>query len=255
MLWFTGDCHGDFHRFSTRRFPMQKQLTKADCVLICGDFGGIWDSSAEERYWLDWLEGRPFTTLFADGNHENFDLLEGYEAVPWRGGVARQVRPSVYHLCRGNVFTLEGRRVFVMGGASSHDMPDGILRQGPDLKRQRRVLDRRKAHYRVEHESWWDRELPSPAEYRQALEALAAVDWTVDLVVSHCAPTELHTRLRPDLPADPLTDFLSRVRRELSYGAWYCGHYHCEKTFPAERLRVLYESVLPAGWEESEHGD
>lgn len=44
-------------------------------MIICGDFGGIWDGSEAEQQVLDWLENRPFTTLFVDGNHENFDLL------------------------------------------------------------------------------------------------------------------------------------------------------------------------------------
>ena len=81
MLYITGDCHGDFRRFTVKNFPEQKQLTKQDCVLIAGDFGGVWDGSRQEQYWLDWLDARPFTTLFVDGNHENFDLLEQYEKV------------------------------------------------------------------------------------------------------------------------------------------------------------------------------
>ena len=27
---------------------------------------------------LDWLDGKAFTTLFVDGNHENFDRLYAY---------------------------------------------------------------------------------------------------------------------------------------------------------------------------------
>lgn len=250
MLFVTGDCHGDFRRFSALRFPWQKLLTKEDFVLVCGDFGGLWNGKAQEGFWLDWLEDKPFTTLFVDGNHENFDLLEFFRPVPWRGGLIRQIRPSVFHLCRGSVFDLDGKKLFVMGGAASHDMPDGILRQGPALKQQRKALDRRRAHYRVEHESWWRQELPSQEEYRRALENLDAAHWAVDLVVTHCAPTELHTLLRPSLPPDELTEFLSRVRRELSYGAWYCGHYHCDKTFPRERFRVLDDLILPVNWEE-----
>lgn len=246
MLYITGDCHSEFHRFSTRQFPAQAELSKDDFVLICGDFGGVWDDSPAERYWLNWLDGRPFTTLFVDGNHENFDLLAQYPAVPWRGGTIHPIRPSVYHLCRGNVFDLGGRTLFVLGGAASHDAPDGILRQGPALRQQKRALNRRHARYRVEHESWWADELPSPAEYQRALASLEAARWKVDLVASHCAPTELHARLRPDLPADPLTDFLSHIRQKLTYGAWFCGHYHCEVSFPAERVQVVYQSIRSA---------
>ena len=51
-------------------------MTRDDYVLICGDFGGVWSDSPKEHEKLDWLEDRPFTTLFVDGNHENYDLLE-----------------------------------------------------------------------------------------------------------------------------------------------------------------------------------
>ena len=49
-------------------------MTKNDYVIIAGDFG-IWNDTKQERYNLDWLEDKPFTTLFVDGNHSNFDRL------------------------------------------------------------------------------------------------------------------------------------------------------------------------------------
>ncbi len=44
MIFVTGDTHGDYTRFKTDIFPEQKEMTKADFVVICGDFG-IWDTS------------------------------------------------------------------------------------------------------------------------------------------------------------------------------------------------------------------
>ena len=80
MIYITGDCHHDFRKFNIEAFPEQREMTKDDYVIICGDFGGVWvrdEESTEEKWWLDWLEERSFTTLFVDGNHENFDAL-GY---------------------------------------------------------------------------------------------------------------------------------------------------------------------------------
>ena len=42
-IFMTGDTHGDFSRFSARSFPEQKDLSKDDYMIICGDFGRIWD--------------------------------------------------------------------------------------------------------------------------------------------------------------------------------------------------------------------
>lgn len=53
-------------------------MNRDDCTIICGDFGGLWADTPAEAYWLDCLEEKPFTTLFVDGNHENFDRLTDF---------------------------------------------------------------------------------------------------------------------------------------------------------------------------------
>lgn len=80
MIYITGDCHGDWRRFSLDCFPEQKEMTRNDYVIICGDFG-LWHDTSSERYWLDWLNNKPFTTLFVDGNHENYDRLNNFEEI------------------------------------------------------------------------------------------------------------------------------------------------------------------------------
>ena len=72
-IFITGDTHGDFSRLLPAAFHEQRDLTKEDYLIICGDFGSVWDGGDAEQQWLDWLETRSFTTLFVSGNHENFD--------------------------------------------------------------------------------------------------------------------------------------------------------------------------------------
>ena len=79
MIYITGDCHQDFRRFNMESFPEQKEMSKEDYVIICGDFGGVWnrnEESKKEKSLMDWLDSKLFTTLFVDGNHENFDRLD-----------------------------------------------------------------------------------------------------------------------------------------------------------------------------------
>ena len=135
-------------------FKEHVDLTKDDYVTICGDFGGIWDSSAEERYWLDWLEAKFFTTLFVSGNHENYDLLAKFPVREWHSGKVQFIRPFIIHLMRGQIYELEDKRFFAMGKASSHDISDGILE--PDdlqFRRKCRRINARRALYRVNHQS------------------------------------------------------------------------------------------------------
>ena len=97
MIYVTGDCHTDFHKFEKRRFPEQKEMTKNDYMIICGDFGGLWCGNEGERRRLQELNNRSFTTLFVDGNHENFDLLYQYPVL-WISTVGRHAR-----LCRTSI--------------------------------------------------------------------------------------------------------------------------------------------------------
>ena len=93
MLYITGDTHGGFQRFNTKIFPQQKQMGRSDYAVITGDFGGVWDDSPREAYWLNWLEEKPFTTLFVDGNHENFDRLVSFPSTSGREGKSTMFAP------------------------------------------------------------------------------------------------------------------------------------------------------------------
>ena len=42
-LWASADTHGRFERFTLENFLEQAKMTKNDLVIICGDFGGVWD--------------------------------------------------------------------------------------------------------------------------------------------------------------------------------------------------------------------
>ena len=177
MIYVTGDTHGSYEKFALVNFPEQIELTKNDYVIICGDFG-IWDDSARERINFDWLENKNFTTLFVDGNHENYDLLNAYPVEKWHGGEVHFIRPSVIHLMRGNLFDIEGKKIFTMGGASSHDIQDGILDpKDPEFKKKRRKLDRAgKFYYRIKGVSWWEEELPTDEEIEKARKTLDRCD-------------------------------------------------------------------------------
>ena len=39
MIFVTGDCHGEFYKLGSKKFKEQKEMTKDDIVIICGDFG------------------------------------------------------------------------------------------------------------------------------------------------------------------------------------------------------------------------
>ena len=244
MIFITGDTHGEFTRFSTRNFTEQKNLTKDDYVIVCGDFG-IWGVSAEERYWLDWLNDKPFTTLFVSGNHENFDLLKTFPIEDWSGGKVQYIRPTVIHLTRGQIFDIDGKRFFTMGGASSHDIDAGILEpDDPNFRRKRRWMDKQRLCYRINHVSWWKEEMPCDEEYEEARNNLDASGWKVDYILSHCCPSSVMDVIGKDsYNRDRLTDFFEELKDKLNFERWFFGHYH-ENREIFVKFVLLYEKII-----------
>ncbi|MFL0194448.1 metallophosphoesterase [Clostridium sp. WILCCON 0269] len=121
MIYVTGDTHIplDIEKLDEDNFNSQKSMTKEDYVIICGDFGGIWNNSTEELNWRKWLEKKNFATLWIDGNHENFELLDKYPVTKWNGGKIHRISDSVIHLMRGQVFNIAGLKFFAMGGGGN----------------------------------------------------------------------------------------------------------------------------------------
>lgn len=245
MIFITGDTHGDFTRFRGDIFPEQTAMTKEDFALICGDFGGIWSGKKEENAKLDWLETRTFTTLFVDGNHENYDLLSAYPVEQWHGGKTQLIRPTVIHLMRGQVFDLCGKRVFTMGGASSHDIQAGILEpDAPDFEKRYRELWNSGALFRVNHHSWWAEEVPSEEEYQEAERNLDDCGRKVDFIVSHCCPSSIEDAIGNGMYRhDRLTDYFDVLKDHCQFKYWFFGHYH-ENRVIEKKYILLYEQII-----------
>lgn len=250
MVYVTGDTHADFRRFSTRRFSAQKDMTRDDIVIVCGDFGGIWLDSDEEQYWLDWLSEKNFTICFVDGNHENMDRLYGneFEMVDFHGGKAHKIRDNIYHLMRGYVFNFEGKKFFAFGGASSHDIRDGILdrdvfESDEDFKRTIKAYRFFRKMFRINHVSWWKEELPSQEEMDFGIDILGKHNWEVDYVISHCLPQEVCSMLGYR-NSDSLTNYFNELLHNgLKFKEWHAGHYHVNERIMG-KFYIHYEDIM-----------
>ena len=223
----TGDIHGNpFQRLNLENFPEGKTFTKEDYVIILGDFGLVWDDSAMEHSCLDWLENKPWTTLFIDGNHENYDLLNKFSIEEWGGGRVQKIRSSVIHLLRGEVYDIGGYKFLAMGGARSHDIQDGVLEVGdPKIKIWKK--DNFKL-FRINHISWWGEEIPNEEERKNASKNLAENDYKVDYILTHEAPSSDvvlmdHLLYHPDEYSKWLE---MEIRQKVKYKKWFFGHYH-----------------------------
>ena len=245
MIYITGDTHSDFSRFTEENFPIQSEMTKDDYVIICGDFGGVWTSeeeSSREKDALDWLDNKSFTTLFVDGNHENYTRLYNYPIEEWKGGKVHKIRDSVLHLMRGEIFDIDNKKIFAFGGAKSHDIQDGIL----NLDEEEKIYEYRKrgAYFRIRDFSWWDLELPTNQEMENGIENLEKINYKVDYIISHCCPTSVQALINPTYKRDILTDYLQQISEKCTFKRWYFGHYHDYKQINSQ-FTLLYEDIVP----------
>lgn len=250
-IWITGDCHGDFEVFSTDIFYEQKEMKNQDenFLIICGDFGGIWDYTGEsprEKWWLKWLEDKPFTTLFVDGNHENFDRLCEYPVKEWNGGLVHEIRPHVLHLMRGQVFTIEDKKFFTFGGASSHDIKDGIIDgDAENWRDQCRALEKRgKYMFRIKGKSWWSQELPTEEEMQTGYDNLEKHSNKVDYIITHTpAASQIAILGRGLYEQDILTKYLQKIREKIEFKKHFMGHMHLDLYLNDTDI-LLYEQII-----------
>lgn len=250
MIYITGDTHADFSRFELEKFSIQTDMTKDDYVIICGDFGGVWNYIVEsmyEKYWLDCLNNKNFTIVFVDGNHENFTRLYNYPVEERHGGKVHKIRDSVIHLMRGEIFDIDNKKIFTFGGARSHDIQDGIL----NLDEEDKIYEYRKrgVYFRIRDYSWWDLEIPTEEERQNGIKNLEKVNYKVDCIITHCCPTSIQTLLGGGLfKKDYLTDYLQKIADKTEFKKWYFGHYHDNKQVNSKFV-LLYEDIIPLEFE------
>lgn len=222
MLYITGDTHipTDINKLSSKRFPEQKGMTAADYLIICGDFGGVWCGDHEELYWRKWLDKKNYTTLFIDGNHENFDMLGSFPIVDFCKGKAHKISNKIYHLMRGQIYCIDNKKIFTFGGAASHDK-----------------------EFRKEGKSWWKEELPNESEYNIAAENLSKADWSVDIIITHSAPASIQRLIKPSYEENVLTNFLDNVNSQLKFNKWFFGHYHLDEQITDNHI-AIYNNIV-----------
>ncbi|MBQ7499991.1 MAG: metallophosphoesterase [Clostridia bacterium] len=222
MIFLTGDTHGEQGRFTLLKKYGEAEWTADDYFIVCGDFGYVFANDERENAFLDELAKKPYTICFIDGNHENFPAIYRYPTELWNGGRVHRIRRNIIHLTRGQVFEIDGRSFFTMGGAYSMDR-----------------------YMRFEGLSYWKEELPDNSEYREASESLKEHGFKVDYILTHTAPREIIRWMGqyPDAHDMELTGFLEWVMYETKFEKWFFGHWHVDKEFH-ERFRALYYDLI-----------
>ncbi|MDR0197953.1 MAG: metallophosphoesterase [Oscillospiraceae bacterium] len=221
MIYVTGDTHGDLSRF---KLSAARKIKKRDVLIVCGDFGFVWDGGVKEKRVLKWLGKRRYDVLFADGAHENFDELKKYGEEYWCGGKTRKISGRLRMSARGQVFEIGGKRVFVFGGG---DRDDGAASGGEGEK-------------------------PTPEDFAEAMKNLEKADFKVDYVVSYEPPTQITEFLslsKLDDDAAPESEraghYLDEINKKLKYERWFFGRHHINKIVTPKYF-ALFDGIVSA---------
>lgn len=224
MIYFTGDMHGDISRFKDKRLS---KLRKGDCLIVCGDFGFIWDGSRREKRVLKRIGRKRYNVLFVEGAHENFSLLNEYPISEWNGGEVRVISGRLMQLCRGSVFDIDGKKVFAFGGGLSPESELGF----DDLSKN----------------AFSEESLPEAIDIKRAIENLDAADRSVDYIVSYEPPSVLedfvHDAETDTLLKTHLNAFFDEVVKYVDFGKWIFGKCHKNKTV-SKKYSAVYTAVI-----------
>ena len=219
MIYFTGDMHGDKSRFGAWKL---RWLGKNDALVVCGDFGFLWDGSDAERRTLEWIGSRKYDVLFLEGTHDNLDLLDQYPVEEWNGGLTHHICGNLRHLIRGNIFSIQGKKLLALGGGESRD-----------------------ASFRQSGENWWPREIPEFAEVEEWCRRVDEHGCRVDYVASHQAPTSVDSCVTGTVcEATALTAFMDRFQQDCEFQRWFFGAYHQNRFVPT-KYQGLFDRVEP----------
>ena len=172
------------------------------------------------------LSKKKYNICFVDGTHENFDMLNSIKIKKWNGGKVHHIATNIFHLMRGQVFEIEGTKIFTMGGGESPDI---------DI--------------RFEMDTWSDLEIPTREQLVEGVENLQKYGGKVDLIITHEPPAKIKDFLMlhsgSDASITAINTYLEDVSRICQFKHWYFGSLHMDK-FISSSHTCVFQNIINA---------
>ena len=209
MIYLVSDIHGHIRLNWLAEKLENLNITSSDHLVILGDAGIVWSANEhlEVREYYDLL---PCKVLFVDGNHENFDLLDAYPTTELGGGAVHKITDNIFHLMRGQVFTIDGLKIFTMGGGESPDLDS-----------------------RLEDNPWLKYEIPSKEELLEGAESLEKNDCKIDVIITHEPSSTIKGFLKlgesEAVRVTTLNAYFDELSKCSEFDRWFFGSLHLDK--------------------------
>lgn len=209
MILVTGDVHYPIDYAKLLELAKAGTLDKKDYLIVCGDFGVVWESWVRTNEAVTQISKLPFTVLWVDGNHENFSLLKQMPVVKKFGSLCHKITKNCFHLMRGNLYKIDGSTFFTFGGARSSDKA-----------------------WRTPGIDWFPEEEASISEKAIAYDNLHSVGNKVDYIITHDCPTSILQVISKEIgtyltPTDT-SRFLQSIMNGTEFKHWFFGHHHID---------------------------
>lgn len=222
MIYVTGDMHGCLERLYDKEF---RKLKKGDVLIVCGDFGFIFDGSKTEKQVIDFFSKRKFVTAFVEGTHDNMETIFRCRTTVWKGGKVHRIKGNLLHMMRGQIFDIDGNRFFTFGGGESTDKDTRVVKG-----------------------LWWREEEATPMEMADGARMLDEVGCKVDYIITHEPPSLVKSAMllrRGDSDrVNKLNGYLEEIGRACTFKHWYFGSLHEDRVITGHHTCV-YKKLIP----------
>ncbi len=244
-FYITGDKHRNFN--SVKRFCKEMKTRRKDVLIVLGDTGfNYYDDKRDDKLKSD-IRSLDITLFCLHGNKENRPQNVGtYGIRSFCGGkvLYEPKYPNILFAIDGEIYTFEGKKYMVIGGAHSVD--------------KLKCLD--------EGNPFWDDEMPDDEIKLRVENRLLELNNAIYGMLTHTCPIDylptemfMSTRqnatikrkprkakskkiFKPDIDRST-EEWLGKLEKTLDYQVWFCGHYHIDKEI--NKITMLCHYIRP----------
>lgn len=244
-FFITGDKHRKFSRIKS--FCRDMNTRRKDVLIILGDAGfNYYDDERDDKLKSE-ISALNITLFCLHGNKENRPQnIATYGIRSFCGGKVyyEPKYPNILFAIDGEIYTFEGKKYMVVGGAHSVDKLQCLEEKRP----------------------FWFDEMPDDVIKSRVEERLTAENNTIYGMLTHTCPidylpTEMFVSTRqnavikrkprkakskkmfkPDI--DRSTEiWLGELEKKINFEVWFCGHYHIDKQI--DKIQMLCYEIRP----------
>ena len=244
-FFITGDKHRRFAK--VKEFCREMNTRRKDVLIVLGDTGFNYFDDKRDDELKNEISQLNITLFCLHGNKENRPQnIKTYGIRSFCGGKVyyEPKYPNIYFAIDGEIYTFEGKKYMVVGGAHSVD--------------KIRCLE--------EGEPFWHDEMPDDTIKKTVDRKLKNEGNRIYGMMTHTCPinylpTEMFVSTRqnatikrkphkakskklfkPDV--DRSTEiWLGELEEKLDYKVWFCGHYHIDKQI--DRIQMMHHDIRP----------